>query len=106
MMSITRRRIVRVFFTSDGHLDVVAVTHIENVRQFARDEMLVEIHPGLALLLRKEPANGTVMYSSRSVRIRCRDMAWKDSWRAGAVQWYCRRMWASRMAAAHLPGHT
>ncbi|KAK3305610.1 heterokaryon incompatibility protein-domain-containing protein [Chaetomium strumarium] len=54
IMKIMRPRIVRGFFTRDGHLDGVARTRIENVRQLNKDEDLVEIFPGLALLLKRE----------------------------------------------------
>jgi hypothetical protein len=54
IMKIMRPRVVRGFFTRDGHLDGAERTHIENVRQLGRDELLVEMYPGLALLLRKE----------------------------------------------------
>ncbi|KAK4136007.1 hypothetical protein BT67DRAFT_432816 [Trichocladium antarcticum] len=53
-MKITRPRIVRGFFTRDGQIDGTPGTHIENVRQLVREETLVEMYPGLALLLRKE----------------------------------------------------
>ncbi len=53
IMKIMRPRIVRGFFTRDGHIDGAERTHIENVRQLGRDEILVEISPGLALLLRQ-----------------------------------------------------
>jgi hypothetical protein len=54
VMKIMRPRVVRGFFTRDGHLDGAARTQIESVRQLRRDEVLVEMYPGLALLLRQE----------------------------------------------------
>ncbi|KAK4234727.1 hypothetical protein C8A03DRAFT_18431 [Achaetomium macrosporum] len=54
VMKIMRPRIVRGFFTRDGHLDGTGRTRIENVRQLNRDEDLVEMYPGLALLLKRE----------------------------------------------------
>ncbi|KAK4149144.1 heterokaryon incompatibility protein-domain-containing protein [Chaetomidium leptoderma] len=54
IMMVTRPRIVRGFFTRDGHIDGAKGTHIENVRQLRRDEILVEMYPRLALLLRGE----------------------------------------------------
>jgi hypothetical protein len=54
VMKIMKPRIVRGFFTRDGHLDGVARTRIENVRQLNKDEDLVEMQPGLALLLKRE----------------------------------------------------
>jgi hypothetical protein len=54
IMKIMRPRVVRGFFTRDGHIDGAERTHIENVRQLGRDEILVEMYPGLTLLLRKE----------------------------------------------------
>ena len=53
IMKVMRPRIVRGFFTRDGHIDGAEGTHVENVRQLGRDEILVEIYPGLALLLRQ-----------------------------------------------------
>ncbi len=53
IMKIMSPRIVRGFFTRDGHIDGAERTHNENVRQLGRDEILVEISPGLALLLRQ-----------------------------------------------------
>jgi hypothetical protein len=57
IMRITRPRIVRGFFTRGGHIDGTQATPIENVRQLVRDEVLVEMYPGLALLLKKESTN-------------------------------------------------
>jgi hypothetical protein len=54
IMKIMRPRIVRGFFTRDGHIDGAKGTLIENVRQLPGDEVLVEMYPGLALLLRRE----------------------------------------------------
>ncbi|KAK4031873.1 hypothetical protein C8A01DRAFT_41698 [Parachaetomium inaequale] len=54
LMKIMRPRVVRGFFTRNGHVDGAARTQIESVRQLRRDEALVEMYPGLALLLRQE----------------------------------------------------
>jgi hypothetical protein len=54
VMKIMRPRIVRGFFTRDGHIDGAKGTHIESVRQLRGDEILVEMYPSLALLLQRE----------------------------------------------------
>ncbi|KAL2115257.1 hypothetical protein VTJ04DRAFT_10920 [Mycothermus thermophilus] len=71
VMVLCRRRVVRGFFTRTtgyGHAAderrslehakvagaAAAGVTVENVRQLARDEVLVELHPGLAALLKRE----------------------------------------------------
>ncbi|KAL2267991.1 hypothetical protein VTJ83DRAFT_2837 [Remersonia thermophila] len=58
VMVISRRRVVRGFFTRTGHMDGAEKVIIENVRQLGRDEVLVEMYPGLTLLLRREKGDG------------------------------------------------
>ncbi|KAK3899949.1 hypothetical protein C8A05DRAFT_36426 [Staphylotrichum tortipilum] len=53
VMNIMRPRIVRGFYTRTGHFDSDERIRIENVRQLGRDETLVEMYPGLALLLQQ-----------------------------------------------------
>ncbi|KAK3290852.1 uncharacterized protein B0H64DRAFT_446673 [Chaetomium fimeti] len=53
VMTLVRPRVVRGFFARDGAL-TGTMRSIENVRQLRMDEVLVEVHPGLALLLRQK----------------------------------------------------
>jgi hypothetical protein len=52
VMTLVRPRVVRGFFARDGPSNGTARS-IENVRQLRMDEVLVEVYPGLALLLRQ-----------------------------------------------------
>lgn len=56
VLSLRRPRIRKGFFTRNGHLDGVKKKdmHIEGVESLKNDEILIEIYPGLAALLRRE----------------------------------------------------
>jgi len=73
LMNIMRPRIVRGFYTRTGHCDGDERIRIENVRQLGRDETLVEMYPGLALLLqqvRGEPEHFTFVQTCPHARSR------------------------------------
>lgn len=59
VMTLVRPRVVRGFFARDGPSNGSGPSNgttrsIENVRQLRMDEVLVEVYPGLALLLRQK----------------------------------------------------
>lgn len=64
VLMLRRPRILSGFFTTEGHLDgaadILETSHMESVGDLEGDRVLVEVHPGLALLLQEE--SGTKNY--------------------------------------------
>jgi heterokaryon incompatibility protein (HET) len=54
VLKIHRPKILRGHFTRDGHMDDSSDMHIEDVQHVPENEVLIEMYPGLAALLRKE----------------------------------------------------
>ena len=54
ILRLYRLMILRGFFTRDGHMDDSTGTHVEDVKHLSEDEVLIEMYPGLAALLRKQ----------------------------------------------------
>ena len=54
ILSLSRQRILRGYITRDGHLDDSEVMHIESVQAVKEDEVLIEMYPGLAALLKMD----------------------------------------------------
>jgi hypothetical protein len=54
ILKLHRPRILQGHFTRDGHVDDSNNTHIEDVQHLSEGEVLVEMYPGLAALLREE----------------------------------------------------
>ena len=58
-LTIMRPRILRGYFTRDGHLDGSVETTIQEVESLAEHEVLIEMFPGLAALLNRQKGNYT-----------------------------------------------
>lgn len=54
ILVIRRRRVLRGYFTRTGHVDDDVVVGPEDVKDLREEEVLVEVYPGLALLLVRE----------------------------------------------------
>ncbi|ORY09096.1 heterokaryon incompatibility protein-domain-containing protein [Clohesyomyces aquaticus] len=53
ILRLLRPRILRGYFTRDGHIDGSNTTHIETVQSLKDDEVLIEMYPGVAAFLKK-----------------------------------------------------
>jgi hypothetical protein len=54
VLTLVRPRILQGCFTRNGHLDGETQTRIEGVKSLKEDEVLTEMYPGLAALLRRQ----------------------------------------------------
>jgi hypothetical protein len=53
ILKLQRPRILQGYFSIDGHIDDSDETHIEDVQSLPEEEVLIEMYPGLAALLKK-----------------------------------------------------